>query len=55
MSQQELEGKFTNNLVFAGLDNQEIESARDRINQLFDPTNNIRECVKTLAMIGEKL
>ena len=28
MSQQELEGKFTNNLVFAGLDNQEIESAR---------------------------
>ena len=55
MSQQELEGKFTNNLVFAGLDNQEIESARDRINQLFDSTNNIRECVKTLAMIGEKL
>ena len=55
MSQQELEGKFTNNLIFAGLDNQEIESARDCINQLFDSTNNIRECVKTLAMIGEKL
>ena len=46
MSQQELEGKFINNLVFAGLDNQEIESARDRINQLFDSTNNIRECVE---------
>ena len=54
MSQQELEDKFTNNLVFAGLDTPELESARDCINQLFKSNNNIRECVKALAMIGEK-
>jgi len=54
MAQQELEDKFKNNLMFAGLDNKDIASARDCINQLFDPKNNIRECVKALAMIGEK-
>jgi 2-methylcitrate dehydratase PrpD len=54
MSQQELEEKFTSNLVFASLDNQNIESARDCVNQLFNSKNNIRECVKTLATIGEK-
>ncbi len=54
MSQQELEDKFTNNLVFAGLDSHDIASARDRINELFNSNNNIRECVKALAMIGEK-
>lgn len=54
MSQQELEDKFTNNLVFAGLDTHDIESARDCVNQLFNSNNNIRECVKALAMIGEK-
>lgn len=54
MAQQELEDKFKNNLMFAGLDNKDIASARDCINQLFNPKNNIRECVKALAMIGEK-
>ena len=54
MSQQELEEKFTSNLGFASLDNQNIKSARDCVNQLFNSKNNIRECVKTLATIGEK-
>ena len=54
MAQQELEDKFKNNLMFAGLDNKDIVFARDCINQLFNPKNNIRECVKALAMIGEK-
>ena len=54
MSQQELEDKFTNNLVFAGLDSHDIASARDCVHQLFNSNNNIRECVKALAMIGEK-
>ena len=54
MSQQELEAKFTNNLIFAGLDTIDISSAQGSINQLFDLNNNIRECIKALAMIGEK-
>ena len=54
MSQQELQEKFTSNLVFARLDNQNIESAQDCVNRLFNSKNNIRECVKTLATIGEK-
>jgi len=41
-------------LVFAGLDSLDIASARDCVNQLFNSNNNIRECVKALAMIGEK-
>ena len=55
MTQQELEDKFKNNLMFAGLDDKDIASAQGCINQLFNPKNNIRECVKALAMIGEKL
>ena len=54
MSQQELEDKFNNNLMFAGLEAAEVESARTCVNQLFNSNNNIRECVKALAMIGEK-
>ncbi len=54
MSQHELEAKFTNNLIFSGLDAIDISSAQGNINQLFDSSNNIRECIKALAIIGEK-
>lgn len=54
MSQHELEAKFTNNLIFSGLDAIDISSAQGSINQLFDSSNNIRECIKALAIIGEK-
>ena len=54
MTDPELEDKFENNLIFAGLETTDIVSAQERINHLFNPKNNIRECVKALAMIGEK-
>lgn len=54
MTDPELEDKFKNNLMFAGLETTDIVSAQERINHLFNPKNNIRECVRALAMIGEK-
>ena len=54
MTQEELEDKFTDNLMFAGFEAKDIASAQNRIGRLFNPKSNIRECVKALATIGEK-
>ena len=54
MSQSELADKFTNNLLFAGLQSNDIQLAKDSIHHLFYSEQNIRECLKTLITIGGK-
>ena len=52
MSQSELNDKFTNNLLFAGLQSNDVQLATDSIHHLFYSEQNIRECLKTLTTIG---
>ena len=54
MSQQDLEVKFASNLKFASFSDDSVKEATQQISSLFQADSNIRQCIQTLAQIGEK-